>query len=131
MILQPIYDSTDIGKVSILKYEVLVGICLCKPVKDYYLVTVIGLLTSQSSDYLPWFLIEIWNLPLSRSQNEAVHSTSSPAAMATTTVFALVTLSKALSWNEALSGVFGSISLATWIFLLVGSSHLLEFEERF
>ncbi|KFY69561.1 hypothetical protein V496_00142 [Pseudogymnoascus sp. VKM F-4515 (FW-2607)] len=39
--------------------------------------------------------------------------------MATTTVFALVALSKALSWNEALSGVFGSISLATWIFLLV------------
>ncbi|KFY53806.1 hypothetical protein V497_08203 [Pseudogymnoascus sp. VKM F-4516 (FW-969)] len=40
--------------------------------------------------------------------------------MATTTAaFALVTLSKALSWNEALSGVFGSISLATWIFLLV------------
>lgn len=44
--------------------------------------------------------------------------------MATTTVFALVALSKALSWNEALSGVFGSISLATWIFLLVGSSYL-------
>ncbi|KFZ13555.1 hypothetical protein V501_03635 [Pseudogymnoascus sp. VKM F-4519 (FW-2642)] len=39
--------------------------------------------------------------------------------MATTTAFALVALSKALSWNEALSGVFGSISLATWIFLLV------------
>lgn len=47
--------------------------------------------------------------------------------MATTTVFALVALSKALSWNEALSGVFGSISLATWIFLLVGSSPLLAF----
>lgn len=51
--------------------------------------------------------------------------------MATTTAFALVTLSKALSWNEALSGVFGSISLATWIFLLVGASHLVAFTERF
>ncbi|KFY08826.1 hypothetical protein V492_05872 [Pseudogymnoascus sp. VKM F-4246] len=39
--------------------------------------------------------------------------------MATATVLALAAVSKALSWNEALSGVFGSISLATWIFLLV------------
>jgi hypothetical protein len=26
-----------------------------------------------------------------------------------------------LTWNEALSGIFGAISLAAWIFLLVGS----------
>ena len=39
--------------------------------------------------------------------------------MANPALFALVTLGKALSWNEAASGVFGSISLATWVFLLV------------
>lgn len=39
--------------------------------------------------------------------------------MATPALLALVTLGKALSWNEAASGVFGSISLATWVFLLV------------
>lgn len=39
--------------------------------------------------------------------------------MASTSLLALVTLSKVLTWNEALSGVFGSVSLATWIFLLV------------
>jgi hypothetical protein len=39
--------------------------------------------------------------------------------MATTSLLALVALSKALTVNEALSGVFGSISLATWVFLLV------------
>jgi hypothetical protein len=27
-----------------------------------------------------------------------------------------------LAWNEALSGVFGSISLASWVFLLVGET---------
>lgn len=39
--------------------------------------------------------------------------------MAVTLPFALLALSQALTLQEALSGVFGSISLATWIFLLV------------
>ncbi len=34
-------------------------------------------------------------------------------------VAAMMSLSEALTAQEALSGVFGSISLATWIFLLV------------
>ena len=34
-------------------------------------------------------------------------------------VFALKALSQTLTAQEALSGIFGSISLATWIFLLV------------
>ena len=33
--------------------------------------------------------------------------------------FALLALSQELTAQEALSGIFGSISLATWIFLLV------------
>jgi hypothetical protein len=33
---------------------------------------------------------------------------------------AFLALSKAVTPNEALSGIFGSVSLATWIFLLVG-----------
>jgi hypothetical protein len=32
---------------------------------------------------------------------------------------ALIWLEQSITWNEALSGVFGSVSLATWIFLLV------------
>jgi hypothetical protein len=39
--------------------------------------------------------------------------------MAATLPFALLAPSQALTLQEALSGVFGSISLATWIFLLV------------
>lgn len=39
--------------------------------------------------------------------------------MATPALLGLVTLGKVLDWNEAASGVFGSISLATWVFLLV------------
>jgi hypothetical protein len=39
--------------------------------------------------------------------------------MASMAPFALQVLSGALTVHEALSGVFGSVSLATWIFLLV------------
>ena len=51
--------------------------------------------------------------------------------MATIGLLALVSLGKALSWNEALSGVFGSVSLATWIFLLVSESCDGEVGKRF
>lgn len=39
--------------------------------------------------------------------------------MSTAVFFGLRALSQTLTTQEALSGVFGSISLATWIFLLV------------
>lgn len=39
--------------------------------------------------------------------------------MATMAIAALVALSKEVTVQEALSGIFGSISLATWVFLLV------------
>ncbi|KAH8816888.1 PQ loop repeat-domain-containing protein [Xylogone sp. PMI_703] len=39
--------------------------------------------------------------------------------MASLVISSFYTLSPALSFQEALSGIFGSISLATWIFLLV------------
>ena len=39
--------------------------------------------------------------------------------MSTAVLFGLRALSQTLTTQEALSGVFGSISLATWIFLLV------------
>lgn len=39
--------------------------------------------------------------------------------MSTVVFFGLRALSQTLTTQEALSGVFGSISLATWIFLLV------------
>ena len=50
--------------------------------------------------------------------------------MATPALLALVTLGKVLSWNEAASGIFGSISLATWVFLLVRSPYL-EIREQY
>jgi hypothetical protein len=40
--------------------------------------------------------------------------------MASIIVTGLYALSEDLATQEALSGIFGSISLATWIFLLVG-----------
>lgn len=39
--------------------------------------------------------------------------------MAGAAAAALLTLSRDLTVHEALSGIFGSISLTTWIFLLV------------
>lgn len=59
--------------------------------------------------------------------------------MATIATLALNALSKSLSTREALSGVFGSVSLATWIFLLVRETRhgsrrramVLAFESRY
>jgi hypothetical protein len=44
--------------------------------------------------------------------------------MASIVMTGLYALSQDLTTQEALSGVFGSISLATWIFLLVGDRRL-------
>jgi hypothetical protein len=44
--------------------------------------------------------------------------------MASIIITGLYALSQDLTPQEALSGVFGSISLATWIFLLVGDMRL-------
>lgn len=40
--------------------------------------------------------------------------------MAASISLALVALSRVVTVQEALSGIFGSISMATWAFLLVG-----------
>jgi hypothetical protein len=44
---------------------------------------------------------------------------SNIGTMASALVMQMMALSEPLTIQEALSGVFGSISLATWIFLLV------------
>ena len=46
--------------------------------------------------------------------------------MSTAVLFGLRALSQTLTTQEALSGVFGSISLATWIFLLVCAKEALR-----
>jgi hypothetical protein len=48
-----------------------------------------------------------------------IHLEDRSVDMSTALFFGLRALSQTLTTNEALSGVFGSISLATWIFLLV------------
>jgi hypothetical protein len=48
-----------------------------------------------------------------------IHLEDRRVDMSTAVLFGLRALSQTLTTQEALSGVFGSISLATWIFLLV------------
>lgn len=43
-------------------------------------------------------------------------------------MMSLLALSHDLSVQEALSGIFGSVSLATWIFLLVRHTSVSSFE---
>jgi hypothetical protein len=49
----------------------------------------------------------------------SLHTERNIVDMSAAVFFGLRALSQTLTTQEALSGVFGSISLATWIFLLV------------